>query len=126
MGNAVFELIQLDIPAGAGVRWALDAPGRGEPVAVGAGGGHLAGWLLSETEAPCWLALRYGGQTRCYPLNVPRPDVIRAILGGEGESHPRLICGFARQVPLLDLLEIGVEREGVLSWFAQLKGQFPV
>lgn len=123
MGNAVFELIKLDLPAGETVRWALDAPGCGEPVAVGAGGVHLAGWLLSETEAPCWLALRCGGQTRCYPLNVPRPDVIRAVLGEEGEGHARAVCGFSRSVPFIELLEIGVEREGVLSWFAQLKGQ---
>ncbi len=53
------------------------------------------GWVLRERiDDHIQLELQHADQIDYYPLDVPRPDVVRIILKAEAEGHPQLHCGF--------------------------------
>ena len=78
---------------------------------------------MAESELPVHVAVRYGGLTRCYPLNTERGDVVIKILGATASGHPRLRCGFDLSIEIERELEFGFEVGGRLYWLHDFRLQ---
>lgn len=84
-------------------RWCLDFPVEQEQYQLSDLMGHgvtFKGWVLGEPNEPCQIELQQHDKSVFIAFNIPRPDVIKALLKQEPDSHPQLLCGFSFQYPL--------------------------
>lgn len=81
-------------------------------------GEHLlvSGWVLGNTSRRVHVATRQHGVTRCYPLNVERRDVTRAVLNDASENPDKLLCGFKYMVRNDAEFDFGFEVDGWIFW----------
>lgn len=102
--------------------WTLDTPRSMVPYeTVEPGRFRLRGWAIAEGDLPVRVALRYGGVTRCYPLDTARGDVVRKILLQEPDGHPKLGCGFDLSIEAVSELEFGFEVDARFTWMYTLR-----
>lgn len=102
------------------LRWNIDTSSNKIPLKLTNGRVELSGWLLAEGERSPRLAVTNELATYSFPLNVKRPDVVTAILQQPAENHPRLCCGFKVNVPFSSRITVGMESDGLITWFTEL------
>lgn len=106
--------------------WALDFPAAGAAARIGERGLYLQGWALGKGEAICTeLVVRFsteqGVQSRDFPFNTGRPDVIQRVLGAVPAGHPRLRCGFMAHLdPIPRAFMLGVRVETETHWLCEV------
>lgn len=76
----------------------------------------LQGWVIPKGHENLNIAIRYGGLTRSYDLNIERPDILERIDRTPSGTIPPLRCGFRYAVPRNALVEIGIEHDMRLYW----------
>ena len=113
-------------------RWCLDFPAEQEQYVLADLMGHgvtFKGWVLGEPNEPCQIELQQHDKSVFIAFNIPRPDVIKALLQQEPDSHPQLVCGFSFQYPLYhDVFSIWFHQAGQreLLWRGRVTGTQPV
>lgn len=107
----------------AGIKaWHLDSPRNDEAAeAIGDDRFMLRGWALSGDGAPVHVAVEINGETKCYPMNTRRADVVQSILKEDPVDHPRLRCGFELQLRAAKELRYGFEVGSRITWIHRLR-----
>lgn len=108
------------VASSAQLRWNIDTSSSQTPLKLINGRVTLGGWMLAEDQQSPRLAVKNGHATYSYPFNVKRPDVISAILQQPADNHPRLGCGFNLNIPFSSQITLGLESDGLITWFAEL------
>ena len=98
--------------------WYLDAPQQSQLVESLHGEIRVRGWLLAANELhSVKLLVKSGNTVTSYPLDQPRPDVIKKMLGDAETAHARLHCGFDIKItPGSEDMYIGFEINGTNQW----------
>ena len=84
-------------------RWCLDFPKTGqtfdEPELL-ENGLNFQGWVLPQEGREAKPYFRLGAQTRYFPLEMKRTDVVARVLNEPVEGNPKTQCGFREHVPM--------------------------
>lgn len=102
------------------ISWALDFPVQEQDFPSEDGVVNFKGWVVHTSGAEVFFVVQVAGQTRSYPLNVARPDVVEHVAKTKALAHAREACGFSRQAVAADVIELGFECDGLIGWVATL------
>lgn len=97
-------------------RWNLESIQEGKRLQAQDGRMVVSGWVVGNTPARIHLATRQDDVTRCYPLNVERPDVVQAVSSEKPSASTNLFCGFSYALKSDTAFEIGFEVDGWIFW----------
>lgn len=97
-------------------RWNLESIQEGTCLQAKDGRMLVSGWVVGNSPATIHIATRQDGVTRCYPLNVERPDVVQAVAGESPAASKSPICGFSYAMKSDTRFDIGFEVDGWIFW----------
>ena len=97
-------------------RWNLESIQEGRRLEAQDGRMVVRGWVVGNTPVAVHIATRQNGVTRCYPLNVERPDVVQAISNENPSIAVNPICGFSYAMRSDTAFDIGFEIDGWIFW----------
>lgn len=97
-------------------RWNLESLQEGVRFQAEEGRMVVSGWVVGNTPAEVHIAIRQDGVTRCYPLNVERPDVVQVVMNENLSVPPSRFCGFRYVMKSDTSFDIGFEVEGWIFW----------
>ncbi|MBI5429093.1 MAG: hypothetical protein HY938_01405 [Nitrosomonadales bacterium] len=97
-------------------RWNLESIQEGSRLQTDEGRMVVSGWVVGNAPTAVHIATRQDGVTRCYPLNVERPDVVQAVLNERPSGSKNPICGFRHVLKSDTAFDIGFEVDGWIFW----------
>ena len=97
-------------------RWNLESIQAGSRLQTEAGRMVVSGWVMGNAPSAVHIAMRQDGVTRCYPLNVERPDVVQALMNENPTGAMSRFCGFSYAMKSDTAFDIGFEVEGWIFW----------
>ena len=97
-------------------RWNLESLQEGKRLQAQDGRMVVSGWVVGNTAARIHLATRQEGVTRCYPMNVERPDVVQALMNENPTCAMSQFCGFSYAMKSDTAFDIGFEVDGWIFW----------
>ena len=96
--------------------WNLESIQAGSRLQTEAGRMVVSGWVMGNAPSAVHIAMRQDGVTRCYPLNVERPDVVQALMNENPAGAMSRFCGFSYAMKSDTAFDIGFEVEGWIFW----------
>jgi len=96
--------------------WNLESIQAGSRLQTEAGRMVVSGWVMGNAPSAVHIAMRQDGVTRCYPLNVERPDVVQALMNENPTGAMSRFCGFSYAMKSDTAFDIGFEVEGWIFW----------
>ena len=106
-------------------KWSLRSPKHASKFALSEKV-EIRGWALGlpPTHHMLHIVIQTKDNILSYPLNVPRPDVLKTVLKQESAGQPELMCGFSRWVPaelFVAGVNLGFETEGLIHPAASIR-----